>query len=39
MESEHGNGVNKQAIPWLIAMVVYVGLIWLPIGLRQIGII
>ncbi len=36
---EHGNGINKQAVPWLIAMIIYLGLLWLPIGLRNMGVI
>lgn len=36
---EHGNGINKQAYPWLIAMIVYLGLLWLPIGLDKLGVI
>ena len=36
---ECGNGINKQSWPVLIAMLIYLGLLFLPLGLNWLGII
>jgi hypothetical protein len=38
-EIECGNGINKQAYPALLAMLIYLALLWLPLGLRKLGLI
>ncbi len=37
--NESGNGINKQAYPVLVAMLVWLGLLYLPLALRWVGLI